>query len=46
MCFNPVFQYRTLVVSFVAETDVPKESERVSFLQLESGLSIQIPVIF
>lgn len=33
-------------MSFVAETDLPKEAQRVLFLQLESGLSIQIPVIF
>lgn len=34
MCFYLVFQYRILVISFVAETDLPKEAERVLFLQL------------
>lgn len=38
-------QYRILVISFVAETDLPKEAERVLFLQLGSGLCIQTTVI-
>lgn len=45
MCFYLFFQYGILVVSFLAETDLRKEAERVLFLQLGSGLCIQIPVI-
>lgn len=38
-------QYRILVISFVAETDLPKEAERVLFLQFGSGLCIKTTVI-
>lgn len=36
MCFYLVFQYRILVISFVVETNLPKEQDRVLFLNLDS----------